>query len=392
MKIGFFGSFYPRIDRLSTTSIGLAYLFGNVSYVEEITVFGPLMSRIPPNFPAKVNLNSIWEYDDILSIFKTLKTMLLDRKHFDLFFFNLILTSFGRRGLSNALGLLVPVLLSFLTRKRVIVYLHHIVETQNLGELGYGEKKLSAAIAMLIERLVFVTTRVIVPLPSQQSKISSFIRSAPRQLVFPGLEGIWAYNNYLRSNISSRVRGFSGIRILMFGAIGPQKDIARILNILGNHNCDLKSFHLTVAGSINSNFPQYERKFEEMLTKFNNSNLTYIKNPREEDIPELFINADVLLLPYKAAGGYSAVMNVAKLYCIRVLCYANADLQLFSDLIDIDARFVSNSMIDDIVQELKAFVWEPRVGTNIESVMEKNVQMVNQLFGTKEYCPNQGVM
>ncbi len=380
MKIAFFGSFYPRIDRLSTTSIGLTYLFGNVSDVEEVTVYGPTNSRIPSNFPAIVNLNAVWEYDDISSFLRALKIMFNDRKKYDVFFFNLILTSFGKRGSSNAFGLLIPVIFSFLSRKRVIVYLHHLVETQDIASLGYGGRKLSTAIARLIERLILVSTQVIVPLPSHQKRIGTIVKRVPLQFVFPGLEGIWAYRNYLTINNSSRTSGNIGIRILIFGAFGPQKDIAQVLKIIDSSREKIGAFHVTLAGSINSNFPNYEREVEKILADFDKGNLTLIRNPVEEEVPDLFINADLLLLPYKAAGGYSAVMNIAQLYCLRILCYDNNDLRIFSDLIESDAKFVDISDPDKIINELKGFVWTPRILVDSEIMMKSNIQKINEVF------------
>ena len=119
------------------------------------------------------------------------------KKKYDLVFFNLILTSFGKRNLSNGIGLLIPPVYSILTRKRPVVYIHNLVETQSLEKLGYGNAYLSKQFAKMLEKIIFDTADIFLPLESQRKTVERIYGMKVEQSLFVGVEGIWSFKNYL---------------------------------------------------------------------------------------------------------------------------------------------------------------------------------------------------
>ena len=360
-NIAFFGSFYPRIDRLATTSTGMVYLMSKCQDIEGITVLGPIGSKIPGNYPPNVKIEPLWEYDDIPSLIRTLFLLLRKGKKFDLIFFNLILTSFGRRKLSNAFGLLIPPLLSILAHKKPVVYIHNLVETQDIRKLGYGNAHVSKLFARVLERLLFGTTNIILPLESQRKTIERIYGTRVDQALFVGVEGIWTLKNYIRVNNRSTLYNLGKIRILLFGAWGPQKDIVSILRMLKTLTLRVTNFHVIVAGSINKNFPEYRKKLSRTFMELDPGRFSFIENPEEESVPELFINSDILILPYNAAGGYSAVMNVARLYCIKILAYDIEELREIARTIDVNVDFIPRDNNESLEKAIRYFLWEPKL-------------------------------
>ena len=360
-NIAFFGSFYPRIDRLATTSTGMVYLMSKCQDIKDVTVLGPSGSRIPGNYPSNVKIEPIWEYDDIPSLIRTLFFLLREGKKFDVIFFNLILTSFGRRKLSNATGLLIPPLLSILAHKKPVVYIHNLVETQDIRKLGYGNAHVSKLLARVLERLLFGTTHIILPLESQRKTIERIYGTRVDQALFVGVEGIWTLKNYIRVNNSSTLYNLGKIRILLFGAWGPQKDVVSILRMLKTLTLRVTNLHVIVAGSINQNFPEYRKKLSRTFMELDPGIFSFIENPEEELVPELFINSDILILPYNAAGGYSAVMNVARLYCVKILAYDIEELREISRTIDVNVDFIPRDNNESLEKAIRFFLWEPKL-------------------------------
>lgn len=354
---------------------------GHIDRIEHITVFSPVGSKIPDNYVSKVEISPSWEYDDISSLIRTLKMILEMSPQFDLIFFNLILTSFGKKSTSNAIGLLLPVAVRLLSGKKVVVYMHNLIETQDLEKLGYGQKRVSKHIASFIEALLLKTVDVIVPLSSQKAKVKESFGIDVSNTVFPGLEGIWALQNSRIIRNNSPLWKLSGTRVLLFGSWGPQKDIIRILKILDELNGRYLHFNVTVAGSINGNFPEYEEIMMRRFGELNQDRFRYIKNPPEADIPALFIDSDILILPYKAAGGYSAVMNVAKLYCLKIVSYDVEDLKLFSREINLDVEFIVEGDKAALARSIETFAWQPIISSTLQYSVDKNVLELTNLLG-----------
>ena len=308
-----------------------------------------------------MKIEPIWEYDDIPSLIRTLFLLLRMGKKFDVIFFNLILTSFGRRKLSNAVGLLIPPLLSILAHKKPVVYVHNLVETQDIRKLGYGNAHVSKLFARVLERLLFGTTNIILPLDSQRKTIERIYETKVDQALFVGVEGILTLKNYIRVNNRSTLYNLGKIRILLFGAWGPQKDVVSILRMLKTLTLRVTNLHVIVAGSINQNFPEYRKKLSRTFMELDPGIFSFIENPEEELVPELFINSDILILPYNAAGGYSAVMNVARLYCVKILAYDIEELREISRTIDVNVDFIPRDSSESLENAIRDFLWEPRI-------------------------------
>lgn len=66
-------------------------------------------------------------------------------------------------------------------------------------------------------------------------------------------------------------------------------------------------------------------------------------NVSDDVLYELFTESELLFLPYNAAGGYSAVMNVGALYGMRMVAYDIPELREFRNVIGPDCEFVDTT-------------------------------------------------
>ena len=186
------------------------------------------------------------------------------------------------------------------------------------------------------------------------------------------------------SSIFAEIVGNLGkVRILLFGAWGPQKDVVNLLNMLKTLSVTLKNFHVTMAGSINQNFPEYRGRISSIFMDLESERFSFIENPEESMIPELFINSDILILPYNAAGGYSAVMNVARLYCIKSIAYDIEELREIAKTVGGNVNFIMKDSIESLKEAIEGFIWEPKLKDaedELDELICMGTEQMNKIF------------
>lgn len=100
----------------------------------------------------------------------------------------------------------------------------------------------------------------------------------------------------------------------MHGFWGPQKNIEMSLSALKKLKEEGKKFRLVISGGVNKHFPEYERKFNDLVNSYSDIIDEYLGTVTEKDIMKIFINANLLILPYNAPGGLSGVLEQAIFY------------------------------------------------------------------------------
>ena len=318
-KIALFGSFYPNSTRAANTTNSFAYLFSLSNIFNEIIVIGNKDSNLPVFIDGKISLIKSWSPDDYISLLKSFITMI--RIHDTRFFFNIYMTAFGRKKVFNFMGLLLPTILSVITRNKAIVYMHNFVETQNIEGLGYKANILTKATVHIVEKLLTSFTSVLVPLPSMAEIVNNCFGSNVKPLFIPYLETAFQFQ-YIKRCYKDIQHADRIPRVLLFGSWGPQKDLLGILSFLTSNIAVLKGkVEFVVAGSINVNYSYYLKSILEYTNRFPKEFLTFLMNPPEESLPELFLNSDCLLLPYNATGGQSGVLQMGAFYDLPVIAY-----------------------------------------------------------------------
>jgi len=341
--VGFFGSFYPRFQRSANSSTGMVLGLAGSAYVEEIYAFVPEGS-VTPEFSdqEKIRRLNVWSHDDPVSLIRATLRMAEKRRSIDVYLFNMYVTSFGRSKLSNAVGLSIPLAVRLLSHRRVVVYMHNFVETEDYRVLGYQPSRFQLMAARLLETLLIRGTKVVVPLRSQKLTMDKATGGNVGVAFLPYVE---SFLSLLRAVHDGRdppkYPQSESLRFLLFGSWGPGKDLEGILQAFGRLRRAGLRFRVTLAGSVNDNFPEYRKRFGELIDRYRSLDLDVRQDIAEDEVLSLFNEHDVLVLPYRATGGYSGAMNAAAPSGIPMVAYDLPQLRESALILSVVPRFVA---------------------------------------------------
>lgn len=324
MRIAYIGDFINHGYNLHTSGTPLVILLSKVSYIENIDVYCPVRNEKTEEFvlPKKVTVLPTYDYQKSLSILNLLK---IRKLQYDLIIFNLLPTAFGNKNLSNIIGLSIPLMMKCIFKlKQLRVIYHNSVYTNDPSLLGYNSiiDRFRIFGLGIIERFIFTNLETFVLLRLYVKRISKKIRySRVKFLNVKYLEAVTtAYiNNLDNIDIGTSIEHNSIPVILMHGNWGPQKNLElglktlRIVRELGKH------FRLIISGGINNHFESYQEIFRGFLNDYADVVDLYRGKVSERDLTKLFQRTDLLLLPYKAPGGHSGVLELAMFFEIPTI-------------------------------------------------------------------------
>src|SRR5207253_11130775 len=125
------------------------------------------------------------------------------------------------------------------------------------------------------------------------------------------------------------VRGNPEHRILAFGKWGTYKRLETLLESFANILERLPQAPLVIAGSDHPATPGY---MESVARRFHDCpRIEFRGYVAEEDIPELFRTASVVVMPYNSATGASRVAHLACQYGLPII---SADIPDFREMAD----------------------------------------------------------
>ena len=99
--------------------------------------------------------------------------------------------------------------------------------------------------------------------------------------------------------------------VLTHGSWGFQKNIELGLIALKKLKREGGKFRLVISAGLNHHFPEYKRKFQELLHSYSNIIDEYLGPVAEKDIMKIFLEASLLILPYNTPRGHSGVLEQA---------------------------------------------------------------------------------
>jgi glycosyltransferase involved in cell wall biosynthesis len=356
-RIIFFGTFYPTPHRAGNSSTGIVTVLSRSTLVERITAFVPRGSAVPPAAdPSRLDLRPTWSHDDLRSLFRTLLRMLRSAKHADLYLFNIYVTSFGRKPVVNAFGLLMPVLLAQGTRKPVRVYMHNFLETQDVEQLGYRPAPWVRRVVRWLERRLVGHTSVVVSLGSQAAVVEREVGGHVQSFILPYIETMPSIYARLGSGASLAPTSLAvgaPVRVLLFGVWGPQKDLGGALELLRKVQGSGEDIQVTVAGGANPSFPEYAAEIDKFESAMPKESFRFLGWVSEDDVLGLTLEHDLLFLPYRATGGYSGAMNCGALTDLPVVAYDLPQLREFAQELGVHPAFIDPTRADQLAEAIR---------------------------------------
>ena len=316
MKIAYVGDFLNHGKSLQTIGTSIVLLLSDLSEVDSIDVYCPSKNENVENFKTheKIKLIESYKYDNLKSILNLLK---IRKKNYDKIIFNLLPTGFGKSSLSNFAGLSLPIILKdIFGDNRVEVIYHNSVFTNDIKKLGYNSlfDRFRAFILSHVERTIFRSIQTFVFLQLYKDRIGIKIKSN-KVSVLKGnyLEAITTVyiNDAQKITHLSRKSKSDIPTILMHGSWGPQKNLELGLSSLRELKEEGIRFNLIISGGINHHFPEYEVEFKHLISSYSDIINKYLGIVDEGKIMDIFLEADLIILPYNTPGGHSGVLEQA---------------------------------------------------------------------------------
>ena len=385
VRIAYIGDFINHGKTLVPTGTSLVLLLSEIPEVQVIDVYCPMLNvkTEPFNKPEKVEIIESYSYNDPFSLMDLLK---VKKGYYDKIIFNILPTAFGSGNLSNLTGLLIPLILRILFREgNIEIIYHNSVYTNDITKLGYDSlyDRLGSFILGILERGLFKSIRTFVFLRLYKDIITKKIgNNKVRVLNGRFLEAIaTAYMNgiYDCDHFLLPERDRTPI-ILMHGSWGPQKNIEMGLNALLELKKRGFDFDLIISGGINHHFKEYEKEFNLLLNRYNKIIKQYLGLVKEADIMKLFTRANLLILPYNAPGGHSAVLEQAIFFEVPTIAIDFPEYEEQTAGISFVKLAISRKDLEEYVSDFLINIHNGKFEINLKEKKERAINNVKVLL------------
>jgi glycosyltransferase involved in cell wall biosynthesis len=238
----------------------------------------------------------------------------------DVVWFNLLFSSFGNNPVAAFAGLAAPAMMR-LSGCFTHVTLHHLMDNVNLGHAGVRFPRLYRMAGYLATRALLMANSVSVLLPAYRRTL---------------IERYGGDNVHFRAHgvLSARpeapdfsLRGNPCHRILAFGKWGTYKRLELLIDSFTKLHARIPEARLIVAGANHPKTPGYVESVAERFR--DNPYITFTGYAAEEEIPDLFRAASVMVMPYSSATGSSGVAHLACEYGVPIV---SADIPDFREM------------------------------------------------------------
>ena len=266
------------------------------------------------------DVQRVWRFDS-LSNPSRLHKALREAKP-DVVWFNLLFSTFGNKPLAAFSGLTIPVL-TRLKGTYTHVTLHHLMENIDLSHANVRFPRAYRAAGNVATRMLLAANSISVLLPAYRRTL---IKKYGGENVHFRAHGIMSARpeppDYLQ-------RGVPYHRVLAFGKWGTYKRLELLLQAFELVAKRMPSAKLIVAGS---NHPMTPGYVESVAKHYEGDDRIEFRGyVAEEDIPALFRESSVLVMPYSSATGSSGVAHLAAEYGLPIIC---ADIPDFHEMAD----------------------------------------------------------
>jgi glycosyltransferase involved in cell wall biosynthesis len=314
-----------------------------------VTVLGDELPTPEPELD-EFDVVRCWSFDSIANPVKLLRTIRDLRP--DVVWFNLLFSTFGNHPIAAFSGLTTPVL-NRMMGCYTHVTLHHLMDNIDLDDAGVRFPKLYRAAGSVATRLLLMSNSISVLLPAYRRTLMEKYRGE---------------NVHFRAHgiLSARPeapdftrRGNPQHRILAFGKWGTYKRLELLIDAFARLSEEMPEAHLVVAGS---NHPMTPGYVESVAERFRGSErITFTGYVAEEQIPDLFRDASVLVMPYSSATGSSGVAHLACEYGVPILSSDIPDFHEMADDEGLAIRFYENGDPDNLADNLSYILSTPEL-------------------------------
>ncbi len=228
----------------------------------------------------------------------------------DVVWFNLLFSTFGTKPIPAFMGLTTPVQ-SRLHGYYTHVTLHHLMDNIDLKDAGVRFPMLYRGAGNVATRMLLMANSISVLLPAYRRTLMERYRGE---------------NIHFRAHgiLSARPeppdfkrRGNPEHRILAFGKWGTYKRLELLMESFAEVAKAIPEARLVIGGA---NHPMTPGYVESIAEKYKHDpRITFTGYVAEEQIPDLFRSASVMVMPYSSATGSSGVAHLACEYGVPII-------------------------------------------------------------------------
>jgi glycosyltransferase involved in cell wall biosynthesis len=360
-------------------STSFVIAMSKIEEVDKITVYCPPSNGgIEIDLPEKCRIEPVMDYARPFSIISLSKK--IAKGNFDGVIIISGPTAFGNGILSNLFGIMLPLRIMRRGQRNVKIINQGSTLTHDVYSLGYrgiiNSIKLYAV--RTLEKHVYKRVRTYFQLRYYCDVVENNYGRKYVAGIFPSdfidaLATLYLNGKENEKEIK-RNRNRNQTRVLLHGFWGPQKDPETALKAVRKLKMKYPDIHLTISGGINNHFPEYREYFYGLLKNYADvidANLGYVE---EKNLLQLFMENEIVLMPYIASGGQSGVLEMASFFENIVVC---SDFPEFRE--EQKSELVILTCLDDFEQSLfKAFEIMNKI-PNIINVQNKIQTVIDNI-------------
>lgn len=237
----------------------------------------------------------------------------------DAVLFNLQFATFGRSKRSGALGLMTPAM-ARASGVPTIVLLHNLMETVDLKQAGFGS---NPVMETAIRAAGAATTRALLRADLVALTIPKYVELLERK--YGATNVILAPHGAFDSAPPPPDPPASPLRIMTFGKFGTYKKVEPLIEAFSTLQAPGRPpLELVIAGTDSPNAPGYLNEVRERYAAV--PGLRFTGYVAEEEVPRVFGEAALVVLPYTSTTGSSGVLHQAGDYARAVVLPDVGDL------------------------------------------------------------------
>jgi len=346
MKICLVTTFPPSQGGLSEYGLHIAEELRRNPFIS-LTILADQISPSQPELDG-FSVQRCWSFDDPANSVRLL-TALAKLKP-DVVWFNLLFSTFGRNPMNAFLGLLTP-LFARLSGRYTHVTLHHLMDTVDLKDAGIRHPRAYQVAGAVATRMLLLSNSVSVLMPGYRRILSE---KYGRENVHVRSHGVLTrrpeYPDFSR-------RGNPEHRILAFGKWGTYKRLELMIDAFQTVTNVLPNTKLVIAGGDHPQAAGYVKSMREKHA--GNPAIEFTGYVHEDQLPDLFQNSSVAVMPYSSSTGCSGVAHLACAYGVPIVCADLPDFRQMADGEELAIEFYKPGDAEDLANCLVRFLTNP---------------------------------
>ena len=288
-----------------------------------------------------------WDFNRPANALRLLRTVRDIRP--DVVWFNLLFSTFGDRAVPAFFGLTSPAL-NRLFGTYTHVTLHHLIDNVDLADAGVRFPRMYRAGGSLATRLLLMSNSISVLLPAYRRTLMEKYRG---ENVHFRAHGILS----ARPEYPQFEQRGNPHRILAFGKWGTYKRLELLMQAFERVAETLPDTKLVIAGGNHPMTPGYVEGVAEQYK--HNTHIEFTGYVAEEDIPQLFRSATVMVMPYSSATGSSGVAHLACEYGVPIVSAAIRDFYDMAEDEGIAIEFYQTGNVESLTDKLAEVLQSP---------------------------------